>query len=66
VHDRVPLQGHCRGIFFNQGGGNGAPRALPDGTARRGAVGQSATGTDMAVDVTEGRLIARASIDALN
>jgi hypothetical protein len=31
-----------------------------------GAMGQSATGTDMAADVTEGRLTARASIDALN
>jgi hypothetical protein len=31
-----------------------------------GVVGQSAVGTDMAVDVTEGRLTARASTDVLN
>jgi hypothetical protein len=31
-----------------------------------GAVGQSAAGTDMAVDVTEGGLTAGASTDALN
>jgi hypothetical protein len=37
-----------------------------DGTTRRGAVGQSAMGTDVAVDVTEGGLTASASIDELN
>jgi hypothetical protein len=66
VHDRAPLWGHCREIFFNQGGGNEAPRAWPDGTAKRGAVGQLAVGTDMAVDVIECGLTARASTDALN
>jgi hypothetical protein len=65
VHDRAPLRGRCRKIFFNQGG-NKAPRAWPDGTARRGVVGQSAVGTNMTVDVTEGRLTARASTDALS
>jgi hypothetical protein len=66
THDRTPLWGRCRKIFFNQGGGNEVPRAWPDGTARRGAVGQSAAGTNMAVDVIEGRLIAGASTDALS
>jgi hypothetical protein len=63
---RIPPRGHCGEIFINQGGGNEAPRAWPDGTARRGAVGQSAAGTDVAVDVTEGRLTARVSPDALS
>jgi hypothetical protein len=52
--------------FINQGGDNEAPRTWPNGAARRGAMGQSAAGTDVAVDVTEGRLIARASPDALS
>jgi hypothetical protein len=60
THDRAPPQGRCGEIFINQGGGNEAPRAWPDGTARRGAVGQSAAGTYVAVDVTEGGLTARA------
>jgi hypothetical protein len=38
------------------------PTKLPD----VGVVGQSAVGTDMAVDVTEGGLTAGASTDALN
>jgi hypothetical protein len=42
------------------------PRAWPDETARRGAVGQSAAGIDVEVDVTEGGLTARASPDALS
>jgi hypothetical protein len=66
VHDRAPLRGRCREIFFNQGGGNEASRAWPDGTTIRGVVGQSAAGTDVAVDVTEGGLTARASADELN
>jgi hypothetical protein len=41
------------------------PRAWPDGTTRRGAVGRSAVGTDMAVSVTEGGLMVSASADAL-
>jgi hypothetical protein len=64
VHDRAPPQGCCKEIFINHDGGNEAPRAWPDGTTRRGAVGQSAAGTDVAVDVTEGELATRASPDA--
>jgi hypothetical protein len=45
--------------------GNEAYRAWPDETTKRGVMCQSATETDMAVDVTEGRLIAGASADAL-
>jgi hypothetical protein len=45
--------------------GNEAPRAWLEETTRRGAVGQSAMETDMAVDVTEGGLTAGASADAL-
>jgi hypothetical protein len=40
AHDRAPPRGRCEEIFINQGGSNEAPRAWPDGTARRGAVGQ--------------------------
>jgi hypothetical protein len=61
AHDHAPPRGHCGEIFINQGGGNEVPRAWPDGTARRGAVGESAVGTDVTVHVTEGRLTARAS-----
>jgi hypothetical protein len=64
AHDRAPPRGCCGEIFISHDGGNEAPRAWPDGTARRGAVGQSTVGTDVAVDVTEGGLIARASLDA--
>jgi hypothetical protein len=66
THDRAPPRGRCEKIFINRGGSNEAPRAWPDGTARRGAVGQSAAGTDVAVDVTEGGLTARMSPDALS
>jgi hypothetical protein len=66
VHDRAPPRGYCGEIFINHDDSNEAPRALPDGTPRRGAMGQSAAGTDVAVDVTEGRLTARASPDALS
>jgi hypothetical protein len=65
AHDRAPLQGRYREIFFNQGDGNEAPRARPDGTTRRGTVGQSTAGTNMAVGVTEGGLMVSASVDAL-
>jgi hypothetical protein len=41
------------------------PRAWPDETTKRGAVGQSAAETDMAVDGTEGGLIVGASADVL-
>jgi hypothetical protein len=51
--------------FINQGGGNETPHTWPDGTARCGTMGQSAAGTDVAVDVTEGGLTARASLAAL-
>jgi hypothetical protein len=37
----------------------------PNETTRRGAVGQSAAGTDMAVGVSEGGLTAGASADAI-
>jgi hypothetical protein len=53
-------------IFINQDDGNEAPRVWPDETARCGAVGQSAAGTDVAGDVTEGRLTVRASTDVLS
>jgi hypothetical protein len=66
VRDRALPRGRCGEIFINQGGDNEAPRAWPDGTTRHGAVGQSAAGTDVAVDVTEGGLTARASPDALS
>jgi hypothetical protein len=52
MHDRAPPRGRCRRIFFNQGGGNEASRAWPDKTTKRGGRGQSAMGTDMAVNVT--------------
>jgi hypothetical protein len=52
--------------FSNRGGGNEAPRASPDGTARCGVVGQSAAGTDVAVDMTEGELTVHTSPDALS
>jgi hypothetical protein len=64
AHDRAPPRGCCGEIFINHDSGNEAPRGWPDGTARSGAVGQSAAGTDVAVDVTEGGLTARASPDA--
>jgi hypothetical protein len=38
--------------------------AWHDKTTRRGAMGQSAVGTDMAVGVTEGRLTVSTSADA--
>jgi hypothetical protein len=38
----------------------------PDGIARRGAMGQSAAGIDVAVDVTKGILIVHASLDVLS
>jgi hypothetical protein len=41
------------------------PHAWPDETTRRGAAGQSAVGTDMAVGVTEGGLTVSALVDAL-
>jgi hypothetical protein len=66
THDRAPPRGRCEEIFINQGGSNEVPRAWPDETARRGAVGQSAAGIDVEVDVTEGGLTARASPDALS
>jgi hypothetical protein len=58
--------GPLRGNIFNIGGGNEVPRVWPDGTIRHGAMGQSAAGTDVAVDVTEGGLTARVSPDALS
>jgi hypothetical protein len=61
THDRAPPRGCCGEIFIHQGGGNEAPHAWPDGIARRGAAG-----IDVAVDVTEGGLTARASPDALS
>jgi hypothetical protein len=66
VHDRAPPRGCCGEIFINHDGGNEAPCTWPDGTARHGAVGQSAAGTDVAVGVTEGGLTVRASPDALS
>jgi hypothetical protein len=66
VHDRTLPRGCCEKIFINHDSGNEAPHAWPDGTARRGTVGQSAVGTDVAVDVTEGGLTARASPDTLS
>jgi hypothetical protein len=45
--------------------GNETSHVWPDETTRRGVVCQSAAETDMAVDVTEGRLIAGVSADAL-
>jgi hypothetical protein len=65
AHDRAPPRGRCGEIFINQGG-NEAPRAWPDGTARRWAMGQSTAGTDVAVNATEGGLTACASPDALS
>jgi hypothetical protein len=61
THDRAPPRGCCEEIFINHDGGSEVPRAWPDGTARRGAMGQSAVGIDVAVDVTEGGLTAHAS-----
>jgi hypothetical protein len=55
-----------RGNIFNLGGGNEAPHTWPDGTTRHGAMGQSAAGTDVAVDMTKGGLTACVSPDALS
>jgi hypothetical protein len=66
AHDRAPPRGRCGEIFINQGGGNEAPRAWSNGSARRGTVGQSAAGIDVVVDVTEGGPTARVSPDALS
>jgi hypothetical protein len=60
------LEAAAERYFINQGGGNEAPRTWADGTARRGAMGRSAAGTDVAVDVTEDGLTARVSPDALS
>jgi hypothetical protein len=62
---RLGTAAEDKGYLLNQGSGNEAPRAWPDETTRCGAVGQSAAGTDMAVDVTEGGLTAGASADTL-
>jgi hypothetical protein len=66
AHDRAPPRGRCGGIFLTEAAATRRPRMWLDGTTRRGAVGQSAMGTDVAVDVTEGGLTASASIDELN
>jgi hypothetical protein len=52
------------GDFLNQCSGIEAPRVWPGKTIRRGAAGQSAAGTDMAVGVTEGGLAVITSANA--
>jgi hypothetical protein len=53
------------GKYLNWSSGNEAPRAWPDGTARHGAMGQSAAGADVEIDVTEGILTKGTSAGAL-
>jgi hypothetical protein len=66
VHDRAPPRGHCGRIFLTKAVATRRPTHGPTKPLDVGAVGQSAAGTDMAVDMTEGGLTARASTDALN
>jgi hypothetical protein len=66
ARDRAPPRGRRGGIFLTKAVATRRPAHGPMKSPDVGAVGQSAVGTDMAVDVTEGRLTSRASIDALS
>jgi hypothetical protein len=66
AHDRTLPQGRCGRIFLTKAAATRRAMHGPMKPPKVGAVGQSAAGTDMAVDATEGRLTARASTDALN
>jgi hypothetical protein len=57
ARDRAPPWGHCRrqkDIFKANAAATRRPTRGPTKPLGVGAVGQSAAGTDMAVDVTEG------------
>jgi hypothetical protein len=66
AHDCTPPRGHCGRIFLTKAAVTRHPTHGPTKPPGVGATGQSAAGTDMAVDVTKGGLIAGASTNALN
>jgi hypothetical protein len=60
------LRAAVEGYSLTKAAATRRPAHGPTKPPDMGAVGQSAAGTDMAVDVTEGGLTAGASTDALN